>query len=298
MGRMSARLGRDHVICRRGNLRLIPFAALIAAAVLPGWSVGSEQNPAATIGGVLRVHQAVQLCRAHPAAQYRLWVDGWFVPAIGASGYMEGGLFDSRQAVPLVTVDQWDVGGHWKRYGALYVHIGTQASFGLRSLKLHGRLDCPSFRFWTDRDPFPAPRLRPVYGTTRQRPSGSIATWVTAGGLELTLTVPRRSYPRDALAPVRLSLKNVSRHDVEYQTAPGLVVGYTAPQPEVLDAAGHVVYPPAMPYFPALPGPAPGMVRLRPGQAMSQSQYIVVRGARIRASQSSGRRSGATYHCL
>jgi len=76
------------VICWRRNSRLIPFTALFAAAVLPGWTVGSEQNSAAAIRSVLRVHQAVQLCHAHPAARYRLWVDGWFVPAISAYGFM------------------------------------------------------------------------------------------------------------------------------------------------------------------------------------------------------------------
>lgn len=148
-------------------------------------------------------------------------------------------------------------------------------------MRLHPSPPAPCFAIW---GPFPQPRLKPMYGS-RHGPGSSTTTWATAGGLKLSLTVPRSSYPRNALAQVAVGIRNISHHTVGYQTPPGVVApGVTAPQVEVLDHSGRIVFPPAMPDFPPWPGPAPSVIPVRPGQAVHTHAYIVVRGARVRAS--------------
>jgi hypothetical protein len=66
---------------------------------------------------------------------------------------------------------------------------------------------------------------------------GPITTWASAGG-KLTLTVPRRSYPLNALARVSLRIQNVSHHDIGYQTPGVSLPGVASPQAQVLDRSG------------------------------------------------------------
>lgn len=263
-------------------MKYVAAVLLTLSFLLPG----ATSTSAATVEGPpLGVFGANALCHAHPAGRERIWLHGWFIMSIQASGFVEGGLFDSREALPLVTVDQWDVNGNWRRYGAIYVHIVTRASFGPRSVTVHGLLDCATARLVTDRDPFALPPLATRYGSPRVGPNGAITTWVTSGGLKLTLVVSRRSYPRNALAQVRVTLQNVTNHDVGYWHPGAGPVGYAAPQAQVLNGAGKIVFPPAMPYMPPIAGPAPFPVSLHPGGSVTVSEYIVVRGARIRATQ-------------
>jgi hypothetical protein len=188
---------------------LLTISVVQPTAVAGSSAIASNQS--------VSVLGAFSLCRAHPAMEKRLWVRGWFVLAEARAGSLEGGLFESRRAVPMTTIDQWDVNGNWKKYGALYVHIGTQSSIGPRSVSLHGVLDCSSNSFSTDRDPSPPPRLKPVYGATAGRSGASRS--ITAGGLKLTLTIPRTSYPRNALTRVTVSIRNVSQHDIGYRVS-------------------------------------------------------------------------------
>jgi hypothetical protein len=261
-------------------------AAIVAISILFLLPRGTQMSAAAVASPPLSVNAANAFCRAHPAGRERILLRGWFIPSIEANDFVEGGLFDSREALPLVTVDDWDVNGNWRRYGAVYLHIRTRSSFGSRSITVHGLLDCATARLVTDRDPFGLPPLATSYGAPRVVPKGSVTTWVMSGGLKLTLTVPRRSYPRNALAQVRVTLRNVTNHDVGYWTSVVGPAGEAAPQAEVLNAPGKVLFPPAMPYWPPLPGPPPGLATLQSGQSVTESEYIVVRGARIRATQS------------
>lgn len=266
-----------------------PVRVLAAAIVIISFLFllprGTQITAAPAASPPLSVHAANAFCRSHPSGREWILLRGWFVPGSGGNGFVEGGLFESRQALPLVTVNQWEVDGNWRRYGAIYVHIGTSASFGPRSITVHGLLDCATARLVTDRDPFTPPRLAVTYGAPRVGPNGAVTTWTMSGELKLTLAVPRRSYPRNALARVQVTLRNVTDHDVGY-LRPGVgPIGYAAPQAEVLNAAGKIVFPPAMPYMPALPGPAPFLESLHPGGTLSESEFIVVRGARIRATQ-------------
>jgi len=262
---------------------------LLAAALILTAVVQSQAGRAATLPSRIRAPiaeaTAFAFCRAHPTVRRQLWVRGWFVAGVQYSTYLEGGLFASRQAVPSTPTNQWDLNGRWRQYGALYTHITTQASFGPRTLTLHGQLDCATDRFTTDRDPFPPPHLRRVYGSSQHGAAGPITTWASAGGLKLTLTVPRRSYPLNALARVSLRIQNVSHHDIGYQTPGVSLPGVASPQAQVLDRSGSILFPPAMSFMPPLPGPAPALEPLHPGQSFQSRQYIVVRGARIRAAQ-------------
>lgn len=233
----------------------------------------------------LSVQTAVALCRAHPFKHTRLWVRGWFVPSIGEYRWIEGGLFPSRQAVPTGAGNHWDLHGRWKRYGALYAHISTRASFGTGWLTLHGRLDCASFHLQSDRDPFPSPTLRPVYRVTKQGLEAPATTTATAGGLRLTLTIPHRRYPRNALILVWVTIRDVSHHEVGYWSPGVALSGVTSPQAEVLNQAGQVSFPPAMPFMPPLPGPPPALISLGPGQTVTQRQYVILRGRWLRGSQ-------------
>jgi hypothetical protein len=112
---------------------------------------------------------------------------------------------------------------------------------------------------------------------------GPITVAATAGGLRLSLVVPRRTYPRNALTMVTVRLRNVSHHVVMYDTTGVALPGVSAPQVEVLNRSGRALFPPALPDMPVLNGPPAVAEPLRPGQVLFARLFIIVRGARIRA---------------
>src|SRR5579875_3262583 len=120
IGSLDFHLGR--------TMNVFIMALILAPSFIQPRATGAKQPLAEN--RPISVSTAFSLCRAHPAAQERLWIRGWFVASIRAYRDVEGGLFSSRRAVPATPFDRWDVNGNWKRYGALYVHITTQASFG------------------------------------------------------------------------------------------------------------------------------------------------------------------------
>lgn len=233
---------------------------------------------------VLGIREALASCHAHPISQVLL-LRGWFIALGGGAGSLDGVLFDSPNAVPLTTVGVWDDPGYWKRYGALSVRIRTHGSYRSGWLTLHGLLDCRSGQFSTDRNPFPPPQISPVYAVSRGPGTGGMTTSATAGGLKLTLQVTRLTYPRNALALMTVEMQNVSNHTIGYLSIGVHAPGLTVPQVEVLDSSNRIVFPPAMPYYPPLPGPGPFVATLQPGHAVTQRAYVILRGTRIRASQ-------------
>lgn len=104
---------------------------------------------------------------------------------------------------------------------------------------------------------------------------------VVGHGVRLSLTVPRRKYPRDALVRVTVQVRNISRHTVAI--APTICgPGYTSVA--VTSPHGQVVYPPAVPS--ALPscGSADGLpLRLNPGQGLREKVFAILRGDRVSA---------------
>jgi hypothetical protein len=111
-----------------------------------------------------------------------------------------------------------------------------------------------------------------------------MTTSATAGGLKLTLRVTRLTYPRNALALMTVEMHNVSNHPIGYLSIPVHAPGLTVPQVEVLDSSNRIVFPGDAVLSP-LPGPAPFVAILQPGHAVTQRAYVILRGARIRASQ-------------
>jgi hypothetical protein len=94
-------------------------------------------------------------------------------------------------------------------------------------------------------------------------------------GLELSLIVPRGSYPADSLVRVTVRLQNMSRHAVGINTLPGLIA-------EVDTAGRDRLYPPAFPAMPTTLHADGGIRQIRPGAVLHQAVFVVLRGPRIR----------------
>lgn len=106
---------------------------------------------------------------------------------------------------------------------------------------------------------------------------------VQRGGLRLELTVPRASYPRDALVRVWASVRNTTHRTLWIESNGPQAPGRYLPQVEVLDRAGHSLPLSLTTYFP-YPGPPPGPVSIAPGAAIAGPEDLVLRGARVRLS--------------
>lgn len=100
-------------------------------------------------------------------------------------------------------------------------------------------------------------------------------------GLRITLDVPRRSYPRDALILVTLSIRNTSRHAIS------IMSGLNAPRVVLLAASGQEVYDPGTPLggltLAPPTGPGPESVRLLSQKSWTAHEYVVLRGTTLEA---------------
>jgi hypothetical protein len=105
---------------------------------------------------------------------------------------------------------------------------------------------------------------------------------MTSHGVELSLLLARRIYPRNALVSTTITVRNVSKHVVRLTTFPS-INGSQGPQVSVLDARGNVVYPPALQKLFGRPNPFPGQLRLRPGDAYQTQMYVILRAAHLEA---------------
>jgi hypothetical protein len=101
------------------------------------------------------------------------------------------------------------------------------------------------------------------------------------GGLRLELTIPRGSYPRDALVRVRAIARNTTRHTIWIETPGPIAPGTYFPQVEVLNGAGLPVPISLTNYFP-YPGPPPDAGTLQPGETVGGAEDIVLRGSWVR----------------
>jgi hypothetical protein len=113
--------------------------------------------------------------------------------------------------------------------------------------------------------------------------SGSLSATTKSLGAALTLTVPNRIYPRNALMRVTVSLRNISSHPIMFGAPcqPAL-------QANVEDRSGYVEYPPPLPRsFPPHNCPPPPLHPhvpvLRPREARFGKFYVVLRAAHLRA---------------
>jgi hypothetical protein len=104
----------------------------------------------------------------------------------------------------------------------------------------------------------------------------------TVDGATLTLTIPRRSYPRDALVRVKVVLRNVSHRPMMVGTTAATECAQPGPGVEVLDAAGSGLYPPTVPWVMASCGPVPRPIRLLPGHTLHHAILTILRGPLVR----------------
>jgi len=131
---------------------------------------------------------------------------------------------------------------------------------------------------------FVAPFL-PVAHVAAATPGTTVST--TAHGIRLTLVVPSRIFPRNALARFTVRIHNVSHHTVLTLLGPQCLDN--SPSIEVLDDRGNVTsqFPPKadMP-----PCPIPHGEPLRRGQSVTQQVLAIVNGTSVRAVLPVGRR--------
>lgn len=102
-------------------------------------------------------------------------------------------------------------------------------------------------------------------------------------GLQLQVSIPRLTYPRDALVRVTIRLTNRSTRVID-------VTGNDAPMCEsgnglgieVQTKTGHLVFPPAAPWVMASCGRRIFPISLPPGATLVDHPLIVLRGAQVR----------------
>jgi hypothetical protein len=148
------------------------------------------------------------------------------------------------------------------------------------------RAAAPTLRLGHLVAPTPAPRDFSAQSTSQFGPraptspepinGGLLATGISHG-LRVWLVVPRRVYPRDALAQVTVRLQNVSPRDVLLAGAEsGIAV-------ENVDAEGRVACPCVSGKLSHARPPLPAL-RLRPGQSVARTTYVALRAPFLQAS--------------
>jgi hypothetical protein len=121
--------------------------------------------------------------------------------------------------------------------------------------------------------------IRQAYATT----SSSITVSRTAHGLKLTMVIPRRVYPRNALVRLSVHIQNVSRHSV--LTSIGSQCIGNNPFIEVWDAE----IPQIPPHMMLPPCPVPSGQPLAAGKSVTQHVIFVLTGAVIQGVLNVGR---------
>jgi hypothetical protein len=129
--------------------------------------------------------------------------------------------------------------------------------------------------------------IRHAYATT----NSSITVSTTAHGIRLTLEVPRRSYPRNALIRVGLRLTNLSHRDMPFPHLHDTEGICSDSVMEVFNDQGVILYPPAIQTKPGEPTkPEPGCPvpeiggrQLHPGQTATGSDLDILRARNLHA---------------
>ncbi len=126
----------------------------------------------------------------------------------------------------------------------------------------------------------PSP-FSPVSGTSASSTTSLRVDTVTHG-VKLSLIVPRRTYPRNALIQVTVRLQNVSRRTVLVSS------GINGPTVVVLDSAKQVVYSPESPFmddtFMSILGGGPRPpIKLAPHKSWTPTFFVILRGPVLQA---------------
>jgi hypothetical protein len=117
---------------------------------------------------------------------------------------------------------------------------------------------------------------------TGATPSGDAAATralTLADRVQLSLLVPKRVYPENALVRVTVRLKNISGHVLSISR--GCLYGPV--WAEVVTRRRAVSYPPALADCAPLSCPAPVWMALHPGQIVQRNVYVILRTRQIRA---------------
>jgi hypothetical protein len=103
----------------------------------------------------------------------------------------------------------------------------------------------------------------------------------SAANLQVTLLAAKTVYERNAIVPIRLSIRNDGRHSVTF--CRGCVDGYLGVT--VVNRQGKVLFPPTVPQTSVVSGGGPGRpaVVLGPGNILSHTFLIVLRGPLVRS---------------
>ena len=112
--------------------------------------------------------------------------------------------------------------------------------------------------------------------TVRSHSASAYRIDTMSHGIRLSLLVPRRTYPRNALVSTTITVRNVSKHVVRLDTFPP-INGGQGPEVSVIDASGDIVYPPALSKVFRLPNPFPGRLTLGPGQSYTIHDDVILR---------------------
>lgn len=114
------------------------------------------------------------------------------------------------------------------------------------------------------------------------RAADSLRTTIVAHHIRLTLTLPGRTFPADALVRVTVTARTTSRHRIWLLGSGPMTPGKSVPQVEVV-RDGAVVYPPALSRWIPQPGPPPTGLPVDPGKTIRTTTYIILRGPLVRA---------------
>jgi hypothetical protein len=126
-------------------------------------------------------------------------------------------------------------------------------------------------------------------------PARATTASVVHDGLRLTLKVPRRTYPRNALVQLTLTLTNVTSQSINLgaQDNGNGFCTTSLPQAEVHNTRGGLLYPPAV--KPLVLPPCPYYLGrpLAPGQSVVNRVYVILRGRVLTGIAST--RTGQTF---
>jgi hypothetical protein len=124
----------------------------------------------------------------------------------------------------------------------------------------------------------------------------SIRVSATLHGIRLTLVVPGRTFPRNALIWVDVRLTNLTRTNVPIPQLSDTGWPCSPNTVEVFDDHNIVLYPPAvrvkrgepLPLNPPCPAPDPSSKQLHPGESASGSDLVILRAPSIHATVQEG----------